>query len=93
MPELAVALVLEIHQGPGRGFETGSENCFVERVVGGSGHGRGEVHVEFELVEVHHAVDVMDVVVEELFGGIDGQDRFERRRMAHGELDGVEASP
>src|ERR1019366_6203566 len=92
-PEFAVALMLEVEQGPGRGVEARAENFLVERVVGGSGHRGSEVHVEFELVEVHHAVDVVDVVVEELFGGIDGQDGFERGRMAHGHLDGIEASP
>ena len=85
--------MLEIEQGPGRGVEARAEHFFVERVVGGSGHRGSEVHVELELVEVHHAVDVMDVVVEELLGGIDRQDGFERGRMTHGHLDGVEASP
>jgi hypothetical protein len=42
---------------------------------------------------VHHAVDVMDVVVEEFFGGIDGKDGFERGRMAHGHLNRVEPAP
>src|ERR1700674_5896891 len=32
VPELAVALMLEIHQRPGRGFETRAEGFFVERV-------------------------------------------------------------
>src|SRR5208337_5332377 len=93
VPELTVALMFQIEQGPGSGFEARPEDLFVERVVGGSGHGWGEVHVELELVEVHHAVDVMDVVVEELLGGIDSQDGLERGRMTHGHLDGVEASP
>src|SRR5271170_7695525 len=53
MPERPVALMLEIHQRPRRGFKAWPENLFVKRVVRGPGHRWREVHVEFELVEMH----------------------------------------
>ena len=44
-------------------------------------------------VQVQRAVDVMDVVVEEIVGRMEGQNRLERGRLAHGDLERVEATP
>jgi hypothetical protein len=45
------------------------------------------------LVKVHEPVDVVDVVVEQVVGRVDGDDGSQRGRTERPDLDGVEASP
>jgi hypothetical protein len=40
------------------------------------------IHPLFELIDVEGAIHVVHVVVEEIVGGLDGQDRLERRRLS-----------
>ena len=42
---------------------------------------------------MHHAVDVVHVVLVQVVGSLDGDDRFQRGRIAHRHVDGVERAP
>ena len=69
------------------------KNFFVEGVVGRAHPTLGHVHVQFEFVDVRHAIDVMNVIVEKLSSGIDRKNRLQRRRMPHRHLQRIEAAP
>ena len=92
-PERAVTLMLEIKQRPGRSVEAWAQNFFVERVIGSAGHAGRHVHVQLELIDVRHAVDVVHVVVKKFGGGVHRDDGLEFGRVPHGHLQGVEAAP
>src|SRR5262249_293620 len=92
-PESSVMLMFEVEQRPGRRFEAWAEDFFVKAVIGCACHPFGHMHVEFEFVDVHDAVHVMHVIVEQLVSGVYSDDRFQSGWILHRHLNSVKAAP
>ena len=76
MPKGAVTLMMKIEQKPGSGVEPRRERFLVGRKIRGARDADLHVHAELEFVEVHEAVDVMDIVVEKILSGAHCDDCF-----------------
>jgi hypothetical protein len=85
-PERAVMLVFEIKQRPGRSVEARAQDLFVECVIGCAGHAGRHVHVQFELIDVRHAVHVVHIVVKEFRCRVHRDDGLEFGRVPHRHL-------
>ena len=93
LPKGAITLLVKIQKKPGSGVETSGERFFIGGKIRRACHANLHIHAKFEFIDVHEAVNVMNVVVEKIFGGTHGDDCFERRGMQMGHLNGVESAP
>ena len=93
MPKAAVALVSHVIQRPGRIIKAANECLLIDGEIGRAAQGLIEVHGDLELVDVHHAVDVVHVFFKEIFGGADRYNRLQGRRVSHRQLQGIESAP
>jgi hypothetical protein len=93
VPERPVALLLLVGQHPRLGVEAILEISLVDHVVRRARPRVVEVLAHFPGVEVHDAVHVVDVVLVEVLGGVHRDDGLQRRRLAYGHLDRIEAAP
>src|SRR3984957_13329698 len=80
LPERPIALLVQIEKEPGRGIETSRQRFFVSGEIRGGREPDLHVHAEFEFIDVHEAINVMNIVVKKIFGGAHCDDCFQRRR-------------
>src|SRR6516164_3062648 len=85
--------MLKIEERPRGRVETWAEDSLVECVVGSAGDAGGEIHVEFELVDVQKAIYVVDIVMEKFGRRCGRYDGFELGWVAHRHLKCIEAAP
>ena len=93
IPERSVALLILIGQHPRLCIEAVFEIGFVDHVIRSPGPCVVEILAHFPGIEMHDAVHVVHVVLVEVLGGVDGNDRLEGRGIAERHLDRVEAAP
>jgi hypothetical protein len=88
-----VALLRLVRQHPRRLVEALREVPLVEHVLGRAGHRVGEVLAHLPRVDVHDPVHEVHVVLVEVVGRVDRDDRLETRAGAASPCDRVEPSP
>ena len=93
VPERALALLLLVGEHVRRPVEALREERVVDLELRRGGDRAREVVAHLPRIDVHHAVDEVDVVLVEVVGGVHRHDGLERRRVPHRHLDRVEAAP
>src|SRR5580700_10229705 len=93
LPKCSVALVMKIEKKPGSGVETRRKRFFIGGKIRRARDADLHIHAELEFIDVHEAINVMNIVVEKIFGSAHRDDRFQRGGMQVRQLNGVEAAP
>src|ERR1700722_20986129 len=70
-PEWTVVLMLQIKQRPRRRIEARPQYSFIERIIRCPDPTLCQVHVQFELINVRHAVNKVNVIVKQLARSMD----------------------
>ncbi len=86
-------LLTFVDEKPGFCVEAIAKIGLIDDVIRWCGQNIGDILTELVGIDMHHAIDKMNIITKQVVGTHDSNNSFQRRRIAHRHLDRVKCSP